>query len=324
MTGEDLSVKKNRIKELQSLIYFKKKEYDYNKAMQLALKLTLNGTYGAFANKHFVCSNADIANAITAHGRDVIQFMLNKIEQYFYYDWHNDTEAHALLGMEYIGVENNMFCFYDRNLNQLGYPKNSLVELLEVRDLNANEIKKINNIDNNKGIDIQYEYFVHDFNNVKQLDENPIFTKEGDTDYEGFIAYKGKNPVTIYGDTDSVHNQTVINVYGENIIVEDWYNKNIKNGSAGVTLKGHESVKTDDKILNWSEDEGLYYVPVKRIIRHKVSKEKWKLKTKSGKEIIVTNDHSMIVFRNDKKIEIKPRDILKLDKILAINELPLN
>ena len=220
------------------------------------------------------------------------------------------------------GEQLNIAFFEHRNCDNICAVK---WEQNSINSITINDAETPSNVPyNNKGIDIQYEYFVHDFNNVKQLDENPIFTKEGDTDYEGFIAYKGKNPVTIYGDTDSVHNQTVINVYGENIIVEDWYNKNIKNGSAGVTLKGHESVKTDDKILNWSEDEGLYYVPVKRIIRHKVSKEKWKLKTKSGKEIIVTNDHSMIVFRNDKKIEIKPRDILKLDKILAINELPLN
>jgi DNA polymerase elongation subunit (family B) len=318
MTGEELTIKKNRIKELQGLIYNKKKEYDYNKAMQLALKLTLNGTYGAFANKHFVCSNADIANAITAHGRDVIQFMLNKIENYFYHEWHNDTESHALLGMEFIGVKDNMFCFYDRNLNQLGYPKKTLEELLEVRDLNISEIKKINNFENNKGIVIQYEYFVHDFSNVVPLDNNPTFTKSGDPDYEGFVAYKGKNPVTIYGDTDSTSCESIIYTNNGEFKIEDWYNKNIKNGSAGETLKGHESVKTDDNILNWSEDKGLYYAPVKRIIRHKVTKEKWKLKTKSGKEVIVTNDHSMIVFRDGLKIEIKPRDILKSDKILAI------
>ena len=57
---------------------------------------------------------------------------------------------------------------------------------------------------------------------------------------------------------------------------------------------------------------------MKRIIRHKVTKTKWKLKTKSGKEIIVTNDHSMIVFRNDEKLTIRPSEILKTDKILTV------
>ena len=92
--------KKLRIKQLSEQISKTKADRDYYKAMQLALKLTLNGTYGAFANKYFVCSNADIANAITAHGRDVNQFMMEKIEKHFYEIWHNDKEAHKRLGME--------------------------------------------------------------------------------------------------------------------------------------------------------------------------------------------------------------------------------
>ena len=70
-------------------------------------------------------------------------------------------------------------------------------------------------------------------------------------------------------------------------------------------------------VLNYKNGE-LSFNPVKRIIRHKVSKPKWKLKTKSGKEIIVTNDHSMIVFRDGVQLEIKPSNILKTDKILVI------
>ena len=54
-------------------------------------------------------------------------------------------------------------------------------------------------------------------------------------------------------------------------------------------------------------------------MRHKVSKEQFKIKTKSGKEIIVTGDHSCIVFRNGKQLTIKAKDINKsTDKILSI------
>jgi DNA polymerase elongation subunit (family B) len=125
--------------------------------------------------------------------------------------------------------------------------------------------------------------------------------------------------VSIYADTDSCHGQSVIKTDKGEFTIEDWYNNNLKNGSAGETLKGHESVKTDDLILNYS-NSNIYYTPVKRIIRHKVSKAKWKLKTKSGKELIVTNDHSMIVFRNGIQIEVKPSEILKTDKILIVKE----
>ena len=128
---------------------------------------------------------------------------------------------------------------------------------------------------------------------------------------------KGEN-VSIYADTDSCSCDSIIRTNNGSFTIEEWYNNNIKNGSAGETLKGHESVKTNDLVLNYSDE--LYYTGVKRIIRHKVSKPKWKLKTKSGKEIIITNDHSMIVFRDGIKIEVKPSQILKTDKILIIKE----
>ena len=124
----------------------------------------------------------------------------------------------------------------------------------------------------------------------------------------------------IYTDTDSSCRHTVVSIKRdetkERKTIEQWYNENIKNGSAGVTLNGHESVKTNDKILNWNDN--LYWANVKRIIRHRVNKSKWKLKTKSGKEIIVTNDHSMIVFRDGQKLKVKPSEILKSDKILVV------
>lgn len=122
-----------------------------------------------------------------------------------------------------------------------------------------------------------------------------------------------------YGDTDSCAKDTIIKIENNGIIesltIEDLYNRYINN-DAGVTMMGHESVSCDCKILNW--DNKLYFGTPKRIIRHKVTKPKWRLKTKDGKEIFVTNDHSMIVFRDGKKIEVKPKDILKTDKILII------
>lgn len=132
------------------------------------------------------------------------------------------------------------------------------------------------------------------------------------------IKVKGKidKPAVIYIDTDSVVGDTLIKLDdGREIKIEDLYNEGLN--SAGTTLNGHESVSIKNKVLNWNES-GLYYAPVKRVIRHKVNKHKWKLKTKSGKEIIVTNDHSMIVFRDGNKLEVKPSEIKKTDKILTI------
>lgn len=296
MTTEE---KKQRIAELKNKIYETKAEYDRAKAMQLALKLVINGTYGAFAHPKFVLSNSHIANAITAQGRDVINYMLDNIENYFYNEWHNDTETHKLLGIEYIGIKEGQYYLLNKNGDNIHYQHDTLESLLD--KLNISKSSLIEESQQNlNGYIILYRRDIADFSDVKQIPK--------------------EKPIIIYGDTDSCHKDSVINTNNGIYTIEDLYNKNIKNGSAGETLKGHESVYIEDTVLNYDDNNGLYYAPVKRIIRHKVSKAKWKLKTKSGEEIIVTNDHSMIVFRNDKKIEVKPSEILKTDKILVIRK----
>jgi DNA polymerase elongation subunit (family B) len=290
--------KREKVAELKARIEETQAEYDRAKAMQLALKLVINGTYGAFAHPKFVLSNSHIANAITAMGRDVIQYMLKNIEKYFYTQWQDDFKSHTKLGIEYVAEKEGKYFLLDRSGENIHYPHNSFLELIGKLNITRSDLKEDKKELN--GYNILYRRDLHDFSNVQQIPKD--------------------KPITIYGDTDSVASNTIIPTNKGEKTIEDFYNENIEKGSAGITLKGHESVYTDDKILNYDEKKGLYYAPVKRIIRHKVSKAKWKLKTKSGEEIIVTNDHSMIVFRNGKKLEVKPSEILKTDKILSVRK----
>lgn len=75
------------------------KKYQYFNAMQNAMKLCLNSVYGAFGNEFFVCSTTDIAGGVTAMGRDVIKYMDNINENYWYNYWHEDYELHKYLGI---------------------------------------------------------------------------------------------------------------------------------------------------------------------------------------------------------------------------------
>jgi len=190
--------KKLRIKELEEKITKTKADHDYYKAMQLALKLTLNGTYGAFANKYFVCSNADIANAITAHGRDVNQFMMEKIEKHFYEKWHLDKETHKRLGMEYICEKNGKYQAYTIDFQPLGWGEETLNDLLKHKGLEESELTehKFSNGD----INVLYDYNIWNFSNVEPLDPNPVWIEE-----EGRPKYDGKNQIVVYGDTDSLY-----------------------------------------------------------------------------------------------------------------------
>ncbi len=57
----------------------------------------MNGSYGAFATQYFILFNNQVAGTITAQGRDLTKTM-SKINQDYWYDqWHLDTELHKRL-----------------------------------------------------------------------------------------------------------------------------------------------------------------------------------------------------------------------------------
>jgi DNA polymerase elongation subunit (family B) len=214
-----------KIKVLEKEISSLQQEVNYYNALQLALKLVLNGSYGAFAAKYFVLFNNSVAGTITAEGRQLTKTMSAKNEEYWFELWHKDTELHKKLFIK----------------------------------------------------DVQ--------------------------------AIPDDKPVSVYG--DSVSGDTLIQTdkYGVIEIEKLWdtYKSSIR--------KDKEVISVNFKSLNWTEEKKIHYSPVKNLIRHKVSKKKWKLKV-GGKEIIVTNDHSMIVFRDGKKIKVKPCEIKRKDKVL--------
>jgi hypothetical protein len=228
--------KKNRLEELKKRANELKREADYYNALQLALKLVLNGSYGSFCSQYFVLFNEYVGGTITAQGRELTQKMDTDNVHYWTVLWHEDTELHNRLGLK----------------------------------------------------------------NVKKIPQ-------------------GVN-VSIYADTDSVEKNSVIRTDKGSFTIEELYGTCEKNGSGGTTISGHESVLCHHKVLNYSETSGLYFTPVKRIIRHKVNKPKWKLSTKDGKKIIVTNDHSMMVIRDGILYEIKPSEIKMTDKIIVYEE----
>jgi hypothetical protein len=207
-----------------------------------------------------------------------------------------------LLKEEYTGLEQSIKVFLNSIYGAAGSPwfEGYNVNLAEAVTLQGQDLAKYAS----KAID---EYFM----TMWHLDTE-LHTALGLTR----VNKLNEKTLTIYMDTDSIHKDSFVTTISGIKTIEQWYNENKE--LAGNTLLGHESVKTDDKILNWKNNKGLYYVNVKRIIRHKVTKSKWKIKTKSGKEIIVTNDHSLIVFRNNQQTEIKPKDILVGDKVICV------
>lgn len=116
-------------------------------------------------------------------------------------------------------------------------------------------------------------------------------------------------PVSIYG--DSVDRKSIIVTENGEFTIEELY---IKYNKESIR-PDKEVIPVNFKSLNWTEERGIYYSNVKNIIRHKTTKKRWKLKA-GGKEILVTSDHSLIVFRDGVKITLKPNEIKSGDKVL--------
>jgi len=130
-------------------------------------------------------------------------------------------------------------------------------------------------------------------------------------------------PLVIYGDTDSSESSTMLVIKNQNCIEKisfgDFFKSQSRIYDINTDERGNEFIMPESiDSLNYLGD--VIFSPIKKIIRHKVSKPKWKIISNSGKEIIVTNDHSITVFRGGKKIHVKPSEInLETDEILTID-----
>lgn len=148
-------------------------------------------------------------------------------------------------------------------------------------------------------------------------------TETGTLDGPEFSYLDGNQSLTVAGDTDSTSWKSSIYVDSVKLNIQDAFNK-FKYENDDTILKlnnGQEIVPVHNhNILSYIDhDSKASYRPIKYIMRHKVyNKSKFRIKTKSGKEIEVTGDHSMMVIRNNELITVKAKDILKSDKIITI------
>lgn len=92
--------KLKKIEDLKRQASDLKGEVEYYNAIQQALKLVLNGSYGAFASSYFTLFNNNVAGTITAEGRVLTQTMNKVNEDYWYNQWHLDTELHQAMNLK--------------------------------------------------------------------------------------------------------------------------------------------------------------------------------------------------------------------------------
>lgn len=143
--------------------------------------------------------------------------------------------------------------------------------------------------------------------------------KQSHIDKDGKIAhvYTTDSDVILLSDTDSVEAKSLIKTnLGEKTI-----EKLFDLGRTVVDERGREFSFVDGLTSFTSDGQKMFEKPVKMIYRHRVKKPKWKITLENGKSVIVTNDHSIMVLRDNKLIEIKPSDInADTDTCVSISE----
>lgn len=127
----------------------------------------------------------------------------------------------------------------------------------------------------------------------------------------------------IYCDTDSVGGDTLVYANGEQVTIESLYER------FNVFVKKDEIkqdfVKPVTLITTLSVNTKTGKVeekPIKYIMKHRVKKVMYKITSPSGKSVTVTADHSIIVSRGGKIIDVSPADLRKTDKIINILTQP--
>jgi hypothetical protein len=121
----------------------------------------------------------------------------------------------------------------------------------------------------------------------------------------------------VYG--DSVDENTKINTeqYPDGILIKDLFEKH--RGYQLMNYIGREYIFANDKILTY-ENSDVVYKPMNNMSRHKVNKPMYRIRTESGKELIITEDHSIMIERDGELMQVKPNEILDSDLVLTIQK----
>jgi len=131
----------------------------------------------------------------------------------------------------------------------------------------------------------------------------------------GEYNYLGKS--IIYNDTDSSFFTTKLRVNkNETITIEDAFNSCTEFWNDGDKEYGYNpelTVMSYDPI----KDEP-YQGHINYVYRHKVAKYLYEIEDDLGNTVVVTEDHSVMVEREGKLIELKPMDIQDSDVLISI------
>jgi DNA polymerase elongation subunit (family B) len=131
----------------------------------------------------------------------------------------------------------------------------------------------------------------------------------------GDYNYLGKS--IIYG--DSVTGDTLIRTDGGEITIEQLYKESVEHCIADGKEYG---LWSQAKVIGFNaHDMEPVISQIEYVMRHKTKKKLYRITTENGKQITVTEDHSVMIDRDGFLIEVKPTDIQASDGIITLRSL---
>lgn len=277
---EELKNKVNKIMD-----YCNEQADIYNN-YQLSCKIMINSIYGAFGFSGFYFYNPDIAESVTKQGKNAILNAERLMNLWAQKIWLKDEKTHKKMGIKIVKPNEKIepigvYCDTDSCAKDTCICISNNVIIIETNS--GDKVYSMNDIIKviRDGVEMEI--------GVSKIQEHDI----------------------LYGETIKRITRT------NKITIEQLYD--LGKIDKGSTLSGHESVNCDYKILNVDNNFNKYFGNVERVIRHKVSKSKWKIEDSFGNTVFITNDHSIMIMRNGELMKVKPYEInVNTDKLVSV------
>ena len=75
------------------------------------------------------------------------------------------------------------------------------------------------------------------------------------------------------------------------------------------------------KVLSYDHDlKQELFKDIEYVYRHKVKKKKWAITDEFSNKVVITEDHSIMVLRDNNLIEIKPKNLFLTDRLISFKE----
>ena len=127
---------------------------------------------------------------------------------------------------------------------------------------------------------------------------------------------KWNKPYYIYSDTDSCVGDTLISTSLGKIKIEDLFERPgeiIKNENGSFVKRLNEKILAKSMNSDFEiQDKKIIYV-----MKHKVNKRMFKISV-NDKSVIITEDHSLVVKRDNKLVSVKAQELKNTDEIIQL------